>query len=145
MALVGNAFYEPMHKDIGCQCEKGFIVIRCSLDLSKWKDQEIFGVQIKTLNLLSHGYLAQVILTEPEQVNVFNDYCQLNHLIHKFFKASGPNYEGFVNLEFNSIPPRYAEGYPNEARRHKPYQEILTTRDMVDLILSSNMKDQLRL
>ena len=36
MTLAGNAFCEPKHRDIGCQCEEGFTVIKCSLDLSRW-------------------------------------------------------------------------------------------------------------
>lgn len=59
LALLGNAFREPKHRDSGCQCEKGFTVIRCSLNITRWKDQEIDGVQMMILNLLGHGYLAK--------------------------------------------------------------------------------------
>lgn len=74
MALAGNTCYEPKHKDSGCQYGEGFMVIKCSLDLSKWKDQGIGGVQIKTMNLLCHGYLARTILSKPQQSNMFNNY-----------------------------------------------------------------------
>ena len=92
---------------------------------------------------MRHGYVSRMILTQPEQANLFNDYWQLNHLIHKFFKVLGPGFNGFINLEFNSIPPCYDEGYPDEARhhikmtllrQHKPYQTILTTKVMENLI-----------
>ena len=103
---------------------------------------------------MRHGYVSRMILTQPEQANLFNDYWQLNHLIHKFFKILGPGFNGFINLEFNSIPPCYDEGYPDEARhhikmtllrQHKPYQTILTTEEMENLIFQGEIRAQLRL
>ena len=154
MALVGNAFCEPKHKDTRCKCEKGFTVIKCSLDLSRWRNQEIDGVQVKALSLMRHGYVSRMILTQPEQANLFNDYWQFNHLVHKFFKVLGPDSDGFLNLEFNSIPPCYGERYPHEARHHiemtllrhhRPYQTILTTGEMENLIVPGEIRAQLRL
>ena len=116
MALAGNAFCEPAHKDTGYLCHEGFTVIKYSLDLSKWKNQEIFGILFSVTNLLRHGYLARLILAKPEGSIVFNDYWQLNNLAGKFFKALDK--DGFINLEFNSIPPCYDEGYLDKAIHH---------------------------
>ena len=143
---------EPKHKDSGCQCEEEFTVIRCSLDFPRWRDQEINGVQLKALNLLRHGYVSRIILTRPEQANMFNNYWQFSHLIHNFFKVLGADYDGFINLEFNSIPPCYDEGYPDDARHHikitllphhRPYQTVLTTREMENPSIQGEIKTQL--
>lgn len=43
-AIAENVYRELEHKDVGCYCEEGLTVLKCSLDMSQWKDQEIKGV-----------------------------------------------------------------------------------------------------
>lgn len=47
-------------------------------------------------------------------MNICRGLC---HLIHKLFKALGLAIDGYyINLKFNSIPPCFKDGYPDEAR-----------------------------
>lgn len=116
--IARNVFRELTHKDTGCYCQEGFKVLKCSLNMSLWRDQEIKDIQMKALILLRYGYLARIILTSLEQANSLNDYWKLSHLIHKFFKFLRTHMEGYFNLELNLIPSSYDEGYLDEACHH---------------------------
>lgn len=75
MALAGNAFKEPRHRDSGYHYENNFTIIKCSLDLTQWRDKKkINRIKIKVLNLFKQGYLSRIILTIQEEANVFNNY-----------------------------------------------------------------------
>lgn len=38
LALGGIASYEPGHKDDGCLCEQGFIILQTSFNLASWNN-----------------------------------------------------------------------------------------------------------
>lgn len=94
------------------------------------------------------------MLTSLQQANFLNEYWQLIHLLHKFFKALGLHLDWYVNLQLNSIPPCYDEGYPDEARHHikitflyhyKPDQEMINPIILEDMIVLGNVKKQMKL
>lgn len=75
---------------------------------------------------------------------MFSDYWQFSHMLRKFFKALGPECDGFINLELNSILPCYDQGYLDEAqhhikitllRHHTAFQTKLTVQEMENLVI----------
>lgn len=126
-----------------CESEKSFSIVRIAVDLSKWKDYRLQGVEISIRKLMQHEFLGRVILTNPVQVKFLNFHWRLTHILHKMFKRNWAT-SGFINLRINSVPPTF-DGYPNEAK-HTIWLEALTHASPI-LVMNSEdfFKEQIQL
>lgn len=63
--LGGIAFCKTKHKDVGCLCEQGFIILQGLFNLASWRNQTIEEVQFNLVNLIKNGHVASIIVTNP--------------------------------------------------------------------------------
>lgn len=70
-AIAGNVFKELVHKDVKCSCEEGFTVLKCSLDMSQWRDQEIRGIQMKAIKPLETWIFGQNYFDQSRASQLF--------------------------------------------------------------------------
>ncbi|KAH7682604.1 Retrovirus capsid N-terminal protein [Dioscorea alata] len=123
MAFSVDLFKEEPHRHQNCQCEKGFLIVKASFELSSWIDQEIKGVALSFEKLMKFGMIGRIVLTKSKQVKFFQKHWKLSYLLTKIFKKT--KFPAVINLAITSIPPSYNEGYIEDAR-HRITVEVFS-------------------
>lgn len=59
-ALGGIAFYEPKHKDSGCFCEQGFLILQGSFNLASWTNQTIEEFLFNLVYLIKNDHVSRM-------------------------------------------------------------------------------------
>lgn len=98
--------------------EKNFTFVTAIINLGKWCDQRILGLEISFAKLLSYGMISVVYLPEKK----YRDYSrrfikdrQLVHICDEVIEL-GKTIDGFIRLNISSIPPSFNPRYPDDCR-----------------------------